>query len=172
MEGSEDTNERLKEYWMLFMPVLMKNTLNDAGKCHNRIKDLYGISEFHVKYLIALYAGSCTQSELSERLHFDKANTARAISVLRENGYVDDDRKSSRSRNYKVFLTESGTSLASKVIDEIEGNMDVVFRGISDEDAWTMVHTMEKMYLNTDTEGSHQKTVDGLKRVLRLNCHE
>lgn len=75
----------------------------------------YDISSGHAAYVMALYGGGMTMKELSDMLCVDPANTTRVIATLTQKGYVASDCPKKGCRKFKVFLTDSGRSLAEAV---------------------------------------------------------
>ena len=65
----------------------------------------YGLSSSQALYLMALYLkDGLSLLEISKFMDMDPANTNRVVKILREKGFIRDDRRNN-SRNFKVFLT-------------------------------------------------------------------
>jgi DNA-binding MarR family transcriptional regulator len=156
----------VKEYWKLFMPVVTRIMEKEIQKRQVRTNELYGISEIHVKYLLALDSGECTLKELSDGLFFNKANTTRAIRCLEEKGYVYDNRISKTSRKYDLFLTENGKKVTQYLKKDIDSVIETFFKGISDEEIRGFIHTINTMCQNIDRGGEYTKTLQYLRDTL------
>lgn len=156
----------VKEYWKLFMPVVTRIMEKEIQKRHVKTKELYGISEIHVRYLLALDAGGCTLKGLSDGLFFNKANTTRAIRCLEEKGYVYDNRTSKTSRKYDLFLTESGKEITEYLKKDIDSVIETFFKGISNKEIESFIHTVDTMCQNVDRNGEYTKTLKYLRDTL------
>ncbi len=107
-------------YWEMFLPTLLDRLSFHMHKDIDERVRKYGLNSHHVQYLMALriHDGQ-TLVGLSKFLDIDNANTHRVIKFLKENGYVYDDRKDSKSKKYHVFLTERGKEVADEISDSI-----------------------------------------------------
>lgn len=56
-----------------------------------------------------------TQNEITGRLHFDKAHTARTIVKLMEQGYVIKKIDENDKRAYRLFLTQKGKEIIPQI---------------------------------------------------------
>ncbi len=80
----------------------------------------YGLNSHHVQYIMALSIhDGMTLVGLSRFLDIDNGNTHRVIKFLKENGFVYDDRKDSKSKKYHIFLTDRGKKVADEIADSI-----------------------------------------------------
>lgn len=159
-------DEKLKEYWKLFMPVAMRLFETEYHKRHEEIYQRYGISHIHFKYILTLDTGEHTLKQLSECLYFDKANTTRAIKFLEDKGYVYDDRESKTSRKYNIYLTEEGKEIAKYLREDLNKTFNILFDGISNEEMMAYINVVDRMCQNIDGDGVYTQTLQGLKKTI------
>jgi hypothetical protein len=81
-------------------------------------------------------------AELSKFLDYDAANTSRVIKTLMQEGYVYNDRKTPKSRKYKIHLTEMGRNLAERVMDYEDSKMKEYFGNVETGDLLQMKDTL------------------------------
>lgn len=119
----------------------------------NELLAEYGLTSAHAIYLIALkLQDGQTLISLSKFLDLDAANTNRVIKVLRDKGYVYDDREKPTSRKYSIFLTESGKELASMTMESTTKLNNSYFVGISREDILHMRNTLIRILRNMNLD--------------------
>ena len=138
--------EKYDLYWNSFLPVffdrismVIKKTMTEA------VKD-YGITSAHSIYLIALnLQDGQTLMELSRFLDLDPANTNRVIKVLKEKELVYDDRKSQRSKKYRIFITDLGKEAAKKSMDATNKVLNDPMNQVSEEELLQVRTTLIKV---------------------------
>ncbi len=119
----------------------------------NALVEECGLTSAHAIYLIALkLEDGMTMADLSRFLDMDPANTNRVIKVLKEKGYVYDDRKSSTSKKYGIFLTDNGKELAERIMEETYKSMSSYFEGIPREEILTMRNTLIRILDRMDPD--------------------
>ena len=113
----------------------------------------YDLTSAHAVYLIALkLQDGQTLISLSKFLDLDAANTNRVIKVLRDKGFVYDDRETPKSRKYSIFLTESGRELASMIMENTTELNNSYFVGIPREDVLHMRNTLIRILRNMNLD--------------------
>ena len=128
------------------MSVQMRKNMTDV------VSD-YGLTSAHAIYLIALkLQDGQTLVGLSRFLDLDTANTNRVIKVLREKGFIYDDRKTESSKKYSIFLTDKGQNLATIIMDSITNLNNSYFKGISYEDVLHLRNTLIRILRNIDLD--------------------
>lgn len=162
-------DEDLKQHWKLFVPVAIKVLERNGQRHDEELRELFGISSIHIKYILILDTGKWTLKELSECLFFNKANTTRIISSLRLMGYVTDDRISTNSRKYNVFLTPKGKKVLEYLKKEIDSDIDIFFEGIPDEDVRKCLQVIERMCINIDKDGQNAERLKRLNGIMRCD---
>ena len=139
IRGQEDIGNA---YWNSFLPIFFDRMNHLMRKAMNEDVKEYDLTSAHTVYLIALdLLDGQTIMELSHFLDMDKANTNRVIKLLRERGYVYDDRKTPSSKKYSIFLTEKGKKLADIVMAKTQNQMNSYFEDFSLEE----ISTLRKM---------------------------
>lgn len=147
----------LKELWKMAVPIKVKSIFKHMEKKNQAVLEEYGLSIIHVQYLMALSQKGYTLRGLSECLDLDKANTTRAISYLKETGFVYDDRKSESSRKYTIYLTEKGSNAVAKLNDSMGEMLDICFKDISDTDVRAYIRVIECVHANLESADARQE---------------
>ena len=133
MSGKEDL------YWNSFLPMFFDRVGTIMRKNMTKIVEEYGLNSGHAIYLIALnLKNGQTLMELSRFLDLDPANTNRVIKVLREGGFVYDDRKKQESKKYSVYLTEQGWELSTKIMNDVVDLTNSYFEKVPHENILIM----------------------------------
>lgn len=148
-------DEDLKRYWELFVPVAIRIIERKHQMRNDELKELFGISSVHVKYILILNTRKCTLGELSECLFLNKANTTRIIASLRDMGYVTDDRASANSRKYNVFLTLKGIEVLKYLKKRMDSDIEHSFMGISDDEIRSCLSVIERICTNIDKDDQY-----------------
>ena len=143
-------------YWNSFLPAFFDRMSVLMRKNMTSMVTDYGLTSAHAIYLIALkLQDGQTLVSLSRFLDLDTANTNRVIKVLREKGFVYDDRKTESSKKYAIYLTEDGQMLASKIMDGITRLNNSYFEDIPREDILhmrnTLIHILNNMNVGIDS---------------------
>lgn len=150
LDGEDDVSN---VYWNSFLPIffdrmnlLMRKAMN------NSMKD-YGLTAAHSYYLIALdLQDGQTQSELSKFLDMDPANTTRVIKKLKQKGFVRDEKTSSNSKKYRIWLTSEGKKVADEVMNETQDRMNGYMEEISKEELGSMRSVLIRILNKVDPE--------------------
>ncbi len=148
-------------YWNSFLPAFFDRMSLQMRKNMTSIVEPYGLTHSHAIYLIALeLQDGQTMVGLSHFLDLDTANTNRVIKVLREKGFVCDDRKTENTKKFRIFLTDSGRALAEGIMARITELNESYFANIPREDILsmrnTLIQVLNNMNLNID-EYMHSK---------------
>lgn len=152
----ESIPSREDVYWNSFLPAFFDRMSVLMRKNMTQIVEPYGLTSAHAIYLIALkLQDGQTLVSLSRFLDLDTANTNRVIKVLREKDFVYDDRKTENSKKYSIYLTESGQSLATEIMDGITELNNSYFEDIPREDVLhmrnTLIHILNNMNVSIDS---------------------
>jgi DNA-binding MarR family transcriptional regulator len=147
MSGKEDL------YWNSFLPMFFDRVGTIMRKNMTKIVEEYGLNSGHAIYLIALnLKNGQTLMELSRFLDLDPANTNRVIKVLREGGFVYDDRKKQESKKYRVYLTEQGWELSTKIMNDVVDLTNSYFEKVPHENILIMRNTLIAILKNMDPD--------------------
>lgn len=147
------------------LPFLVRVLASDAVEKAVEFMGKFGVKRREVRYIMALWGGPMTQKELCETLLLDKANTARAIAVLIENGLVRKDKRGV-GRSYKVALTPKGMEVADTMNRFLDQNIDVMCADFPDDVMCNVLNTMETMCTNLDEDGSVANNIDLIKGMM------
>ncbi|MPQ44829.1 MarR family winged helix-turn-helix transcriptional regulator [Clostridium tarantellae] len=94
-----------------------------------------GIGSGQYLFLLQLYRkDGVTQEELSESLLIDKGTTARAISKLEEEGFVNKVKDENDKRSNKIYLTEKAKENKQNVFDILNRWENVLIKDLTDEE--------------------------------------
>ncbi|MEA4978122.1 MAG: MarR family winged helix-turn-helix transcriptional regulator [Methanomassiliicoccaceae archaeon] len=140
-------------YWSSFLPIFFDRVTKIMRKNVNEEIADTGLTSAHTIYLIALnLKDGQTMVELSKFLDYDVANTSRVIKTLMQGGYVYNDRKTPKSRRYKIHLTEMGRNLAERVMNFEDSKMEEYFGNVETEDLLQMRDTLITILRSMDPE--------------------
>lgn len=123
---------------------------------HEQLKEFnLGSGQFH--FLMILYKkDSVNQETLSEKLHIDKATSARAIKKLEEQGFVIRKKDPNDRRNYTIYLTEKAQRLKPKIRNILSNWTDILLSDLSKEEQQHLFSLLEKISRNA-TEYHEQR---------------
>lgn len=109
----------------------------------------YELSSGTYPFVLALYDNEgISQNALSEYVKVDKALSARAIKKLIELEYVEKTVNSKDSRAYKLYLTEKAKSIVPEVMKALDGWLDIITNGLTEEEKETAECLLQNMYMN------------------------
>ncbi len=98
---------------------------------------------------MALYDNEgISQNALSEYVKVDKALSARAIKRLIELGYVEKIINSKDARAYKLYLTEKAKVVVPEVRKSLDGWLNIITNGLTEEEKETAECLLQDMYMN------------------------
>ncbi len=75
-----------------------------------------------------------TQEELSEKLHIDKANTARAIKKLEDEGYVYWEEDPQDARKKRIYVTAKSLEFEEEFHQIFKSLNQILSKGFTDEE--------------------------------------
>lgn len=140
-------------YWNSFLPAFFDRMSVIMRKNMTSVVSEHGLTSAHSIYLVALdLQDGQTLMSLSKFLDLDPANTNRIVKVLKDKGFVYDDRKSPSSKKYSIYLTESGKKIAERIMNDITACNNSYFRDIPREDVLHMRNTLIKVLRNMGTD--------------------
>lgn len=118
------------------------------GYLDSKLKE-YNLTSGTYPFILAIYDNEgISQNELSEYVKVDKSLSARAIKKLIELGYVEKIINSEDSRAYKLYLTDSAKEIVPKILNELNGWLDIITKDLTNEQKKTAEILLENMYLN------------------------
>ncbi|MBO5519162.1 MAG: winged helix-turn-helix transcriptional regulator [Candidatus Methanomethylophilus sp.] len=141
------------EYWNTLLPTFMDRVSYVMKKSMTEAVKGYGITSAHVIYLIALkLQDGQTIVELSRFLDMDNTNTNRVMKVLKEKGYVTDDRASATSKKYHYYLTDMGNAIAEHAMEHFEVTINTPFGALSLEERLQLRNILLKIISSLDPD--------------------
>ena len=84
-------------------------------------------------YYLYIHDGA-TATELFERCEEDKATISRALVYLEENGYITCKTQNAKRYKSPLYLTEKGEQVGKKIADKINGVLEAISSGLSEEE--------------------------------------
>ncbi len=96
----------------------------------------FNLKSTHVSCLYYLYKnnGTLTAKEISDLCDEDKAAVSRSLDYLEANGYITCDSKLEKRYKSPLVLTEKGKQIGEKVIQKIDGILDISSVGLSESE--------------------------------------
>lgn len=92
------------------------------------------------------------QTQIANILGKDRPNITRMIDVLETNGYIRREKDENNRRILKVFLTDKGRKKA-EIVKPLKDRMnDAQYRGMSDEEIFTLVNLLRRVRKNIEEE--------------------
>ena len=115
--------------------VLINRISRNIRKIKNQEMAEYNLRSAHVSCLYYLYSSDrLTATELCERCEEDKATISRALDYLETNGYINCETQTTKRYKSPLYLTEKGNEVGKKISDKINGVLDEISGGLSEEE--------------------------------------
>ncbi|MBN1364984.1 MAG: winged helix-turn-helix transcriptional regulator [Syntrophaceae bacterium] len=110
--------------------------------------DLGGGTHFFLKFLY--HHDGVTQNELSTRLNFNKAHTARAIQKLIDIGYITKEKDEKDHRAFRIHLTHKAKKIESEIQKVLDSWSNIITNGFTQDEKKRMMELLKKMTDNID----------------------
>ena len=124
----------MKERFETFT-VLINRISRNIRKIKNQEMAEYNLRSAHVSCLYFIYRDNrITATELCEKCEEDKATISRALEYLEQNGFVSCESKSAKRYKSPLTLTEKGAVVGKKIADKIDGVLDEIGVGLTEEE--------------------------------------
>ncbi len=115
--------------------VLINRISRNIRKIKNQEMAEYNLRSAHVSCLYYLYsAKGATATDLCERCEEDKATISRALDYLETNGFLTCEAKSAKRYKSPLILTDKGLEVGKKISDKINGVLDAISDGLTEEE--------------------------------------
>ncbi len=115
--------------------VLINRISRNIRKIKNQEMAEYNLRSVHVSCLYYLYsAKGATATDLCERCEEDKATISRALDYLETNGFLTCEAKCAKRYKSPLVLTDKGSEAGKKIADKINGVLDAISGGLTDEE--------------------------------------
>lgn len=128
----------------------------DACYLAKRARDLLptlpnGVTSSHVHYLdtirkLELKTDSVRVSDISDKLGLPKPGVTKTVKEMEKLGLVEKHADKTDGRVVFLKVTAAGNALLDEYVDELFGELSRELGDVSDEDAETMIETVEKLY--------------------------
>ena len=115
--------------------VLINRISRNIRKIKNQEMAEYNLRSAHVSCLYYIYTlKNATATDLCERCEEDKATISRALDYLDTNGYITREAESAKRYKSPLLLTDKGKSVGKKIADKINGVLDTISVGLTEEE--------------------------------------
>lgn len=132
--------------------VLINRISRNIRKIKNQEMAEYGLRSAHVSCLYYLYTcKGATATDLCDRCEEDKATISRALDYLETNGYLTCQTKSAKRYKSLLTLTEKGNEVGKKVADKVDGILDSISDGLTEEERVAFYRSLSIISESLDT---------------------
>ena len=115
--------------------VLINRISRNIRKIKNQEMAEYDLRSAHVSCLYYIYSlKGATATDLCEQCEEDKATISRALDYLETNGFLTCESKNAKRYKSPLLLTEKGLVAAKKIADKIDGVLDEISVGLTEEE--------------------------------------
>ena len=110
-----------------------------------------GTAEIDLIHALRHHPG-CTQAQLAELLHADKAAIARRTKNLEGKGYLTREASPTDRRSQLLYPTEKAEHLKSSKAEVETAFYEYLLAGLTDEEAAAFAAVLQKLYTRSKTE--------------------
>ena len=115
--------------------VLINRISRNIRKIKNQDMADYNLRSAHVSCLYYIYrAETITATELCEKCEEDKATISRALDYLEKNEFITCLSPNTKRYKSPLVLTEKGSIVGKKIADKIDGVLDQISVGLTEEE--------------------------------------
>lgn len=115
--------------------VLINRISRNIRKIKNQEMADYNLRSAHVSCLYYIYrAETITATELCEKCEEDKATISRALDYLEKNEFITCLSPNTKRYKSPLALTEKGSIVGKKIADKIDGVLDQISVGLTEEE--------------------------------------
>ena len=115
--------------------VLINRISRNIRKIKNQEMADYNLRSAHVSCLYYIYrAETITATELCEKCEEDKATISRALDYLEKNEFITCLSPNTKRYKSPLVLTEKGTIVGKKIADKIDGVLEQISVGLTEEE--------------------------------------
>ena len=115
--------------------VLINRISRNIRKIKNQEMADYELRSAHVSCLYYLYTEEgLTATALCERCEEDKATISRSLEYLVEKGFLTSPSRTAKRYKSPLILTEKGREVGKKIADKINGVLDEISVGLTEEE--------------------------------------
>ena len=115
--------------------ILINRISRNIRKIKNQEMAEYNLRSAHVSCLYYIYrAETITATELCEKCEEDKATISRALDYLEKNEFITCLSPNTKRYKSPLVLTEKGSIVGKKIADKIDGVLDQISVGLTEEE--------------------------------------
>lgn len=123
--------------------VLINRISRNIRKIKNQEMAEYNLRSAHVSCLYYIYSlKNATSTDLCERCEEDKATISRALDYLENNEYITRNPERTKRYNSPLFLTDKGNDVGKKIADKIDGILDAISGGLTEDERLAFYHSL------------------------------
>ena len=135
--------------------VLINRISRNIRKIKNQEMAEYDLRSAHVSCLYYIYkTENITATELCEKCEEDKATISRALDFLEKNGFIVCQPKSTKRYKSPLVLSEKGIPVGKKIADKIDGVLDEISGGLSEEERQAFYRSLSIIRASLDAVAS------------------
>lgn len=124
----------MKERFETFT-VLINRISRNIRKIKNQEMAEYGLRSAHISCLYYVYKSKkIITTEVCEKCEEDKATISRALDYLEKNDYISYESEGVKKYKNPIILTPKGEKVGKKISDKIDGVLDDISFGLSNEE--------------------------------------
>ena len=124
----------MEERFETFTVLINRISLNIRKIKNQELAD-YNLRSAHVSCLYYIYrAETITATELCEKCEEDKATISRALDYLEKNEFITCLSPNTKRYKSPLVLTEKGSIVGKKIADKIDGVLDQISVGLTEEE--------------------------------------
>ncbi len=132
--------------------VLINRISRNIKKIKNQEMAEYNLRSSHVSCLYYIYIlNGVTATDLCERCEEDKATISRALDYLDTNGYIIREVESAKRYKSPLLLTDKGLEIGKKITDKINGVLDTISGGLTEEERIAFYRSLSIVSENLET---------------------
>ena len=130
--------------------VLVSRISRNIRKIKNQEMSDYNLRSSHISCLYYLYTSrDLTATDLCERCDEDKSTISRALEYLQSGGYLEPE--SERRYRSPLVLTEKGAAAGKIIADKIDGVLEEVSAGLTEEERLAFYRSLTIISDSLDT---------------------
>ena len=109
----------------------------------------FGLGSGTFLFLLPLFRkDGINQNMLTQKLHFDKAYTTRALQKLIDAGFIKRVKDEEDSRAYKIYITMKAKDLKPEIMEVLRSWSKILTKGLSKEEERMALNILQKMAEN------------------------
>ena len=138
--------------------VLINRISRNIRKIKNQEMAEYDLRSAHVSCLYYIYkTENITATELCEKCEEDKATISRALDFLEKNGFIVGQEKSTKRYKNPLVLSEKGSLVGKKIAERIDGVLDEISGGLSEEERQAFYRSLSIISSSLDAVASKER---------------